>query len=101
VKAASSEGSATGSFDLVPLASRYETLRRAALGEPVSPEDRSGLGLFLRRGMWGWARALMVQASQQPLRHSPASPAIECHQQQRGIVQAFAAMARGFKEEKA
>jgi len=37
---------------------QYETLRRAALGEALPPEARSGLMLFLRRGMWGWAQAV-------------------------------------------
>lgn len=37
---------------------RYEALRMAALGEALPPEARSGLTLFLRRGMWGWSRAL-------------------------------------------
>ena len=38
------------------VAAQYETLRLAALGQPLSPEARSGLALFLRRGMWAWAR---------------------------------------------
>jgi hypothetical protein len=37
---------------------RYETLRRAALGDALPPEARAGLTLFLQRGMWGWARAI-------------------------------------------
>jgi hypothetical protein len=36
---------------------QYETLRRAALGDALPLEARTGLMLFLRRGMWGWARA--------------------------------------------
>jgi hypothetical protein len=46
----------------------------AALGEPVAPEDRRGLVLFLRRGMWGWVRALAASA-QQPARSSPTRAA--------------------------
>ena len=30
----------------------------AALGEVLPPTARSGLMLFLRRGMWGWAQTL-------------------------------------------
>lgn len=40
------------------VAAQYEILRMAALGEALPPEARSGLMLFLRRGMWGWARTL-------------------------------------------
>ncbi|MBB4244856.1 MULTISPECIES: hypothetical protein [Rhizobium] len=38
-------------------------LRSAALGEVLPLKARSGLMLFLRRGMWGWARALPAAAS--------------------------------------
>lgn len=40
------------------ITAQYETLRAAALGEALPPEARHGLIVFLRRGMWGWARAL-------------------------------------------
>jgi hypothetical protein len=46
------------SFEPPDLAMRYETLRSAALGNMLPLEARAGLMLFLRRGMWGWARAL-------------------------------------------
>ena len=42
------------------LIERYETLRAAALGDQLPVEARSGLALFLRRGMWGWARTAAV-----------------------------------------
>jgi len=35
------------------IAARYEALRAAAFGDGLPPEARSGLTLFLRRGMWG------------------------------------------------
>jgi len=41
----------------------YETLRRAALGDVLPPEARAGLTLFLRRGMWGWARAIGTRSA--------------------------------------
>ena len=71
---------------------QYETLRMAMLGEALPPEARSGLMLFLRRGMWGWARALAVgSVRQEPIptrRSDPAEPG------ERGaIVYVFAAMA--------
>jgi hypothetical protein len=42
---------------------QYETLRRAALGDALPPEARAGLTLFLRRGMWGWARAVATMSA--------------------------------------
>lgn len=45
------------------IATQYEALRAAALGDPLPLMARSGLVLFLRRGMWGWARALTAAAS--------------------------------------
>ena len=56
-----------GVFDpAVAIAAQYEVLRMAALGEALPPKARSGLMLFLRRGMWGWAQALT--AAQAPSR---------------------------------
>lgn len=39
--------------------SRYEVLRAAGLGLAVTPEQRSGLSVFLRGGMWAWACAVI------------------------------------------
>ena len=78
----------------IPIASRYETLRMAALGEPVPPEYRSGLVLFLRRGMWGWARSLATAiAPQRPTGLSLASASSTVQHQQRSVIQVFAGMA--------
>ena len=76
------------------LIARYETLRMAMLGEALPPDARSGLMLFLRRGMWGWARNLAVGggARQEPLparRSDPIEPG-----DRSSIVYVFAAMAR-------
>lgn len=44
----------------------------AALGEALPPAARSGLMLFLRRGMWGWAQALAAAGpAQQPIASCP------------------------------
>lgn len=32
----------------------------AMLGEALAPASRSGLALFLSRGMWAWAKSLAV-----------------------------------------
>lgn len=70
----------------------YETLRRAALGEGLPPEARSGLTLFLRRGLWGWARAMATTgAAPQPPR-SPAS-SWTAPEHYRAVIHIFAAMA--------
>jgi hypothetical protein len=73
------------------LAAQYETLRRAGLGGPLSPEARSGLALFLRRGMWGWAQALAAASAAQPI--SSFSPAPAAADQHRALIHLFAAMA--------
>ncbi len=71
---------------------QYETLRTAALGEPLPVEARSGLTLFLRRGMWAWARvAAAPRPTPQPARSSlPTSTADD---KQRTAIRLFAAMA--------
>ncbi len=68
---------------------RYETLRAAALGEPVPPEYRSGLVLFLRRGMWSWAQTVAEVTPEQSTR----SPWTVSTAERKPIVQVFAAMA--------
>ena len=40
------------------IVAQYETLRAAMLGEALPPDARSGLIVFLRHGMWDWARIL-------------------------------------------
>ena len=56
--------------EAVRIAERYETLRTAALGARLPLEARSGLALFLRRGMWGWAQVAP------PLSHTAATDTI-------------------------
>jgi hypothetical protein len=77
---------------LVSVAARYETLRMAALGEPLPVEARSGLALFLRRGMWGWARVLAAATEPAQPAHSPSSGSAGSFQH-RSVIQVFAAMA--------
>ena len=80
------------SAQLSTAAAHYETLRRAALGEPLPPEARNGLSLFLRRGMWGWAQT-MAAASARPASSPapPSDPTASCRQSP--LVHVFAAMA--------
>jgi hypothetical protein len=55
---------------------RYERLRSAMLGEALPPDARSGLFVFLHRGMWGWARALSVEPARlEPIPSRSSAPA--------------------------
>jgi len=54
------------------IAVQYETLRMAALGEALPPEARNGLLLFLRRGMWAWARTLAPPSARERSTHAPS-----------------------------
>jgi hypothetical protein len=76
-------------------ADHYETLRAAALGEELPVHSRRGLALFLRRGMWGWARwaqaAHIATTSQWPTPVAAASHGTD--DEQRTMVRLFASMA--------
>jgi hypothetical protein len=74
---------------------QYETLRGAALGAGLPLEARSGLALFLRRGMWGWARALAVPRTRAWPTHAllTTSGAQTAPDEQRTVIHLFAAMA--------
>lgn len=74
------------------LIAKYESLRGAALGAALPPEARSGLALFLRRGMWSWTRTLATaNVSRQPI--WPVSSESTAPHQRKAIIQLFAAMA--------
>jgi len=71
---------------------QYETLRRAALGDALPSEARAGLLLFLRRGMWGWARAVATtSAPQQPTGLRPSG--WKASEEHRTVIHIFAGMA--------
>lgn len=71
-------------------------LRTAALGAALPLKARSGLTLFLRRGMWGWAKALSatVRPQQEPGRQ-PASTSSMLHPSNCAVVHVLAAIAIG------
>jgi len=71
---------------------QYETLRRAALGDALPPEARSGLTLFLRRGMLAWARAVATTSALQEPTRSPVSHR-RMAEEYSAIIHIFAAMA--------
>jgi hypothetical protein len=70
---------------------QYEALRSAVLGEALPPEARTGLLLFLRRGMCGWARAVAAMcAAQRPTGSRP--PNLTIPEEHRAVVHILAAM---------
>ena len=73
-------------------AAQYETLRRGALGEPIPAETRWGLGLFLRRGLWGWAQALAATAAPE-LPGQATGSILSAPCPPRAVIQIFAALA--------
>lgn len=74
------------------VAAQYETLRTAGLGGPLPPEARGGLALFLRRGMWGWARVLSFATTSERSAPRPSFAATGPYQH-RAVIQILAAMA--------
>jgi hypothetical protein len=86
------------SADSSLLATRYETLRGAALGEPLLPGDRWGLALLVRRGVWSWARAAMTETPREPARPSSAVSALGPGVDQ-AVVRALASLALDFEKE--
>lgn len=72
----------------------------AALGEALAPEARSGLTLFLRRGMWGWARTLAAaSAPQEPTHASVPSLTAPCECE--ALIHLLAQMAMNTHERRA
>lgn len=73
------------------IVAQYEALRAAALGEALPPEARTGLLLFLRRGMCGWARVVATLcAPQRPTDSRPSNWTIP--EEHRAVVHILAAM---------
>jgi hypothetical protein len=72
---------ATTAGSILPsvLAYEYEVLRAAALGEALPLMARNGLTLFLRRGMWGWAKALISAADSapEPIDRRPSASSVQ------------------------
>jgi hypothetical protein len=71
---------------------QYETLRSTALGAALPPEARAGLLLFLRRGMWGWARAMATLSTFEQLT-GPRPSHWKASEESRTVIHIFAAMA--------
>ncbi len=70
---------------------QYEALRSAVLGDALPPESRTGLLLFLRRGMCGWARAITTMCAPQRTNGS-RPPNWTIPEEHRAVVHILAAM---------
>ncbi|MFS8084571.1 MAG: hypothetical protein ACMG6H_03005 [Acidobacteriota bacterium] len=68
-------------------------MRLAALGGALPLEARSGLVVFLRRGMWGWIRALAVGSAPQPSLQLPCPRPASALKHRADLLYVFAAMA--------
>ena len=93
-------------IDSVFICQRYEKLRRAALGEAIHVEDRSGLVLFLRHGMLHWIRGISKTdffiKGQSAHRRYPADVAVSQQNinHSKEIVKIFASMTFHTRDEK-
>ena len=82
-------------------AARYEVLRAVAFGDALPLEARSGLMLFLRRGMWGWARALIAaQSASQERVLPPSAVCSSTHFATSSVVHLLAAIAMGANDDR-
>jgi hypothetical protein len=86
---------------LPAIADQYEVLRSAALGEVLPLKARSGLMLFLRRGMWGWARALPAAASPDQEQFYPSSATRPAHGELSAVVHVLATIAMSIHQRRA
>jgi len=75
------------------IVAQYEALRSAVLGHVLPPEARSGLLLFLRRGMWGWTRVMATIGGSPPQAKPGASLSFPAAAESRTVIHIFAAMA--------
>lgn len=64
----------------------------AALGQALPPQARSGLALLLRRGLWGWVRA-MAQGNELECAGRFATHKLATPRQQSAVIQILATMA--------
>ena len=72
---------------------QYEVLRGAALGEALPLKARSGLMLFLRRGMWGWSQTLTITANSPREQIYPSSATWPTRSGRSALVHVLAAIA--------
>ena len=74
-----------------------EALRHAAFGQALPPEARSGLSLFLRRGLWGWVRGMATAVASPPQPRHEASLSLPTAEESKAVIHIFATMAMNAK----
>lgn len=67
-------------------------LRRAALGEALPFEARSGMALFLHCGMWGWARTICDANTGMGWIQPPSPDTTSIRYEPKGVIRLFAAI---------
>ncbi len=75
------------------IADQYELLRGAALGQALPLKARSGLMLFLRRGMWGWAQTLAAATNSPQEQRYPSPDPWPTHGGHAAVVHVLATIA--------
>jgi len=91
---------ATPAAPATTVVARYERLRSAMLGEALPPDARSGLVVFLHRGMCGWAHALSVEPARVEPTPSRSSAPAQLNDR-RAIVCLLAGMAMAINDRRA
>lgn len=76
-------------------------LRSTALGEALPLKARSGLMLFLRRGMWGWARAVPAATSPDQEQFYLSSAVRPAHGDLSAVVHVLATIAMSIHQRRA
>ncbi len=87
------EADEDGDHPSVPLYLDSSWRSFAPLGDALPLKARSGLMLFLRRGMWGWTRVLSVTANTSREQIYPSSAARPTHGGHSAVVHVLAAIA--------
>jgi CHASE1-domain containing sensor protein len=83
------------------ITAQYEALRAAAFGDGLPPEARSGLTLFLRRGMWGWARAMTLAPRPSQEQAAPSLASLPfTHDRRSCVVRLLASIAMGSNDDR-
>jgi len=82
------------------IADQYELLRGAAFGQALPLKARSGLTLFLRRGMWGWAQMLATTINSPQDQKQPSPVPWPTHGGHAAVVHILASIAMSIHDQR-